>query len=189
MVMGFGDLRRGVAVELDGVPYKVEEYSQQKMQQRAPTYRIKLRNLVTGQLIERSFSGYGMKLNRAPVLNRPAQYIYQDDVHYYFMDTESFEQYPLAADTLGDAVSYLTEQVEVELVFFRDTPIAVELPTTVNLEVTDTPPGFKGDTAGGGNKPATLETGITVQVPLFINAGDKIKVDTRSGEYVERVGG
>ena len=189
MVIGFGELRRGMTIELEGVPYKVEEYSQQKMQQRAPTYHVKLRNLMTGKLMERSFSGYGVKLNVAPVVNRPAQFLYEDAGLYYFMDTESFEQYPLSTDILGGAKGYVTEQTQAELVFYRDNPIAIEMPTTVDLAVKDTPPGVKGDTATGGTKPATMETGITVQVPLFINAGDKIKVDTRSGQYVERAAG
>ena len=186
MVISFGDLRRGVTIELEGAPYRVEEYYQQKMQQRAPTYHIKLRNLITGQLSERSFSGYGIKLNQAPVQNRPAQFLYEDDGLYHFMDTSTFDQYPLSRQVVGDALSYLTEQAELEVVFWKDAPISVELPTTVDLTITDTPPAFKGDTAAGGTKPATVETGLTVTVPTFINPGDKIKVDTRTGTYVER---
>ena len=188
MVIGFGELRRGTSIELDGVPYKVEEYSQQKMQQRAPVYRIKLRNLLSGQLIERSFSGYGIKLNIAEVENRTVQLLYEDDGMYHFMDTESFEQYPLNRDALGDSVNYLIEQAEVELVMFKGKPLSVDLPTTVDLLVTDSPPGLRGDSATGGTKPATLETGLSLQVPLFVNKGDKLKVDTRTGQYVERVG-
>ena len=186
MVIGVGDLRKGRAIELDGVPYKVEDYSQQKMQQRAPVYRIKLRNLISGQLVERSFSGYNVKLNVASVENRTAQLLYEDDSVYHFMDTHSFDQFPVSRDTLGDAVNYLTEQAEVDLVFYKDNPIAVEMPTTYDLLVVESPPGLKGDTATGATKLATLETGLTLQVPLFINNGDKVKVDTRSGQYVER---
>ena len=186
MVIGFGDLRRGTTIELEGVPYKVEEYSQQKMQQRAPVYRIKLRNLISGQQIERSFSGYSVKLNVAQVENRTVQLLYEDDGLYHFMDTENFEQYPLHRDTLGAAVNYLTEQAEAELIMFKGNPISVELPTTVDLLVTDSPPGLKGDTATGGTKPATVETGLSLLVPLFVNNGDKVKVDTRTGQYVER---
>ena len=187
MVIGFGDLHRGIAIELDGAPYKVEDYYQQKMQQRAPVYHIKLRNLITGQLLDKTFSGYGIKLSRAQVENRPVQFLYEDGGLYYFMDMSSFEQYPLSGETLGDAVNYLTDQAEVEVVFWRDTPISVELPTTMNLVVTETPPGYKGDTAAGGTKPATVATGLSVNVPMFINPGDTIKVDTRNGAYVERV--
>ncbi len=187
MVIGFGDLRKGRAIEIDGVPYKVEDYSHQKMQQRAPVYRLKLRNLISGQLIERSYSGYGVKLNVASVENRTSRLLYVDEGIYNFMDIESFDQFPVSRDTLGDAVNYLTEQAEVDLVFYKDNPIAVELPTTFDLLVTDSPPGLRGDTATGGTKLATLETGLTLQVPLFVNNGDKVKVDTRNGQYLERV--
>ncbi len=187
MVIGFGDLHRGVAVELDGAPHKVEEYSQQKMQQRAPTYHLKLRNLITGQLVERSFSGYGMRLTRAPVTNRTSQYLYEDDGLYYFMDTSAYDQYPVDGTVVGDAVNYLVDQAEVSLVFWKDAVVAIELPTTVTLEVTEAPPGYRGDTATAGTKPATVETGLSVNVPMFISAGDKVKVDTRNGAYVERV--
>lgn len=186
MVIGFGDLRRGVTIELDGEPYRVEEFHHSKKQQRAPVIRLKLRALHSGQLVERSFQGYSIKLDVAPVFNRPAQYIYKEDALHYFMDMESFEQYPLSQEQLGDALKYLSEQSTVELVFFKESPISIELPASVTLEVTDTPPGVKGDTAGGGTKPATLETGISVHVPLFINPGEKIKVDTRTGQYLER---
>ena len=187
MVIGFGDLRRGIAVELDGVPHKVEEYSQQKMQQRAPTYHLKLRNLITGQQVERSFSGYGMRLARAPVANRATQYLYEADGLYYFMDTTTYDQYPVDSTVVGEAVNYLVDQGEAELVFWKDAVVAIELPTTVTLEVTEAPPGYRGDTATAGTKPATVETGLSVNVPMFISAGDKVKVDTRNGAYVERV--
>jgi elongation factor P len=187
MVIGFGDLRRGITIELDGAPYKVEEYYQQKMQQRAPVYHIKLRHLITGQLVDKTYSGYGIKLNRASVENRAAQYLYEDGGLYYFMDSSNFEQYPVDAKVVGDALRYLTDQAEVELVFWKETPIVIELPTTVDLLVTETPPAYKGDTAAGATKPATLETGVSVTVPMFISVGDKLKIDTRNGAYVERV--
>ena len=187
MVLGFGDLHRGITIEMDGAPYKVEDYHQQKMQQRAPTYHIKLRHLITGQLIDKSFSGYGIKLTRAAVENRAVQFLYEEGGTYHFMDSATFDQYEVPRDVLGNAVSYLTEQAEVELVFWRDRPVIIELPTTVDLEVVETPPGYKGDTASGSGKPATLQTGLKLTVPMFINAGDKIKVDTRTATYVGRV--
>ena len=187
MVIGFGDLRKGVTIEMEGAPYKVEEYYQQKMQQRAPTYHIKLRHLITGQQVEKSFSGYGIKLTRAPVVNRTAQYLYEDGGLYYFMDTTTFEQYAVSQQVLGESIHYLTDQGEMDLVFWRESPITVELPTTVDMVVTETPPSYKGDTASGGGKPATVHTGLKLSVPTFIHAGDKIKVDTRNGTYVERV--
>ena len=186
MVIGVGELRKGVTIELDGEPYLVLEHSSHKMQQRAPVVRLRLREMRTGRSVDRTFNGYDVKLVRADVEHRPAQYIYQDDEMYYFMDTTTFDQFPLTSEQLGNALSYLMEQLELEVVFFKDEPIAVDLPTSVELRVTDTPPGFKGDTAQGGNKPATLETGLTVNVPLFVNNGDAIRVDTRTGEYLER---
>ena len=188
MVIGVGDLRKGVTIELDGEPYQVVEYSSHKMQQRAPVTKLKLRGLKTGRSIERTFNGYDVKLTRAPVEQRPARYIYQDGDLYYFMDTSSYEQFPLTQEQLGEALRYLIDQMEVEVVFFRDKPIAVELPTFAELRVTDTPPGAKGDTAQGATKPAILETGLTVNVPFFVNNGDIVKVDTRTGQYLERAG-
>ena len=186
MVIGVGDVRKGVNIELDGEPYQVLEFSSHKMQQRAPVIRLRLRELRTGRSVERTFSGYDVKLNMAQVEHRSAQYLYNDDAFYYFMDTRTYDQYPLTREQLGEASHYLKEQVEVEVVFFREEPITVELPTFVDLEVVDTPPGVKGDTAQGGTKPATLETGLTVTVPLFVNNGGVIRVDTRTGEYLER---
>ena len=184
--MEFGDLRRGATIDLDGVPFKVEEYYQQKMQQRAPVYHIKMRNLLTGQLLDKTYSGYGIKLQRAPVENRDCTFLYEADGIYNFMDTTSYDQYELDKGTVGDALSYLVDQTDCQVVFFREKAIAVELPINVDLAVSETPPGYKGDTATGSGKPATLETGIVLTVPLFISVGDKIKVDTRTGEYVTR---
>ena len=186
MVIGVGEVRKGVNIELDGEPYQVLEFSSHKMQQRAPVIRLRLRELRTGRSVDRTFSGYDVKLNIAQVEHRSAQYLYNDDAFYYFMDTRTYDQYPLTREQLGEASHYLKEQVEVEVVFFREEPLTVELPTFVDLEVVDTPPGVKGDTAQGGTKPATLETGLTVTVPLFVNNGGVIRVDTRTGEYLER---
>ena len=187
MTIGFGELRKGTAVELDDEPYIVVDYEQRKMQQRAPVLRIRLRELRTGRLVERTFQGYDVEFTPASVERRSVQKIYTEDDLHYFMDTQSFEQFPLTKDQIGDALKYLVEQTTVELVFFRDQPITIELPITVDLKVTETVPGFRGDTAQGGSKPATLETGLAVQVPLFVNEGDTIKVDTRSGEYLSRI--
>lgn len=189
MVMEFGDLRRGSTIEMEGVPFKVEEYYQQKMQQRAPVYHIKMRNLLTGQLLDKTFSGYGIKLTKAPVENRECTFLYEADGIYYFMDTTSYDQYEIEKPTVGDSVIYLVDQTDCELVFYRDKPIMVEMPTTVDLLVSETPPGYKGDTASGSGKPATLETGIRITVPMFVSIGDKVRVDTRNGEYVTRVTG
>lgn len=186
MVIGFGDLRKGVTIELDGEPYQVVAYSSHKMQQRAPVIKLKLKEVRTGRSIERTFNGYDVKLNLAPVEERPAQYLYRDDDLYYFMDTNTFDQYPLTKEQLDSVLDYLVEQVKLEVIFFRDEPIAVEMPTFVDMRVVDTPPGFKGNTAQGGTKRATLETGLTINVPFFVSNGDMVRVDTRTGQYLER---
>ena len=187
MVIGVGELRKGITIEFDGEPYQVVEYNSHKMQQRAPVVKLRLRELRTGRTMDKTYNGYNVQLTLARVENRAAQYIYDDGDLYYFMDTESYEQYGLARDQLGNALSFLKEQMEVELIFFRDQPISVELPTYTELAVVDTPPPLRGNTAQGSTKPATLETGIVVNVPFFVNNGDKVRVDTRTGEYLERV--
>lgn len=187
-MIGVGELRKGITIELDGEPYQVVDYQQHKMQQRAPVLRLKLRGLKDGKLIERTFQAYKLSLPRAEVEHRVAQYLYNDGDLYYFMDTDNYEQFPLTREQLGDALNYLKEQIEVQLVFYNGEPLTVELPTTVDLQIVDTPPGVKGDTAQGGTKPATLETGLIVNVPLFVNPNEIIRVDTRNGEYVTRAG-
>jgi len=186
MTVSYGELRKGMAVELDGEPFIVIDYERNKMQQRAPVMRIRFRDLISGRMTERTFSGYDVDFKLAAVERRSAQYIYSDDDFYYFMDTESFEQFPLSEEQIKDSLRYLIEQINVDLVLFRDNPVAIELPITVDLEVTETVPGFKGDTAQGGTKPATLETGLVVNVPMFVAQGEKIKVDTRTGNYLSR---
>ena len=187
MTVGYGDLRKGMAIELDGEPYAVVEYERNKMQQRAPVLRIRFRHLRTGRVTDRTFQGYDVKLTPASVERRTAQYIYNEDSLHYFMDTETFDQFPISEERVRDSLRYLVEQTNVELVFFDGDPIAIDLPITVELEVVETDPGFKGDTAQGGTKPAKLSTGLVVQVPLFVSQGETIKVDTRSGEYMSRV--
>ncbi len=186
MTVNYGELRKGMAIEMDDAPYLVVEYEQQKKQQRAPVMRIKFRELTTGRLIDRTFSGYDVDFRLADVDRRNAEYIYQDDNLYYFMDTSSYEQFPLSEDQVSAAMNFLVEQITVDLVLYRDMPVAIELPTSVDLEVAETVPGVRGDTAQGGTKPATLQTGLVVQVPLFISQGEKIKVDTRTGQYLSR---
>jgi elongation factor P len=187
MVISFGELRKGVTIELDGEPYQVVEYSHHKMQQRAPVIRLRLRELRTGRSVDRTFNGYDVKLTLAPVEQRAAQYIYQDADQYYFMDTETYDQYPITEAMLGDGLRYLKEQTTVEVMFYREQPISVELPTFVELAVADTPPSIKGNTAAGATKPAVLETGVAVNIPYFVNNGDVVRVDTRTGSYLERV--
>ena len=187
MTIGYGDLRKGMAIELEGEPYLVVDYERNKMQQRAPTMRIRFKEIRSGKILDRSFSGYDVKLTPADVERRSAQYIYDEDDLCYFMDVDSYDQLPLSKDQIADELNYLVEEMTVDLVFFQDQPISIELPITVDLKVVDSPPGLKGDTATGATKPATLETGLTIQVPLFVNEGESVKVDTRSASYLSRV--
>ncbi len=187
MTIGHGELRRGMAIDLDGEPFFVLDVSRTKKQKRAPVIRIKMREMRTGRMVERTFQGFGVRLTPAAIERRDVQYIYNDDDLYYFMDMETFEQSPLTGEQVGEALDFLVDQTVVQIVMYQDEPVAVELPTTVDLVVTDSPPGLRGDTAQGGTKPATLETGLRVQVPLFVNEGEKVRVDTRTGEYLSRV--
>lgn len=188
MTINFGELKKGMAIELEGTPYLVVEYDRIKMQQRAPVMRLKLKDLRSGKVLEKSFQGYDVGLTMAPVETRSCQYIYSDGDLYYFMDTENFEQFPMNTTLLGDSLKYLKEEMVAEILFYNDDPISLDLPNSVELSITETPPGVKGDTAQGGTKPATLETGLIIQVPLFVNSGEKVKVDTRTGQYLERSG-
>lgn len=183
MISG-GELRKGVIIELDGALYQVVDYQHVKMK-RTALARVKLRDLNAGHTIERSFQSDD-KLVRARLDSRPMQYLYNDGDIYHFMDVESFEQIEIDGKRLRDALNYLKEGFTVEVSSYKGDIVDIELPVAVELEVTSTEPGFKGDTATGGSKPATLETGLTIQVPLFVNQGDVIKVDTRTGEYLER---
>lgn len=179
------ELRRGVVIELDGKLYQVIDYQHVKMK-RTALAKVKLRDVNAGHTMERSFQS-DEKLVRARLESRQMQYLYADGDLYYFMDQETFEQTPLTKEKLDDAMDYLKEGNTVEVTTYKDEIIGVTLPITVELEVTETDPGFKGDTATGGSKPAKTETGKTINVPLFINEGDVIKVDTRTGSYLERV--
>ena len=178
------ELRRGVTIELDGKLYQVVEYQHVK-QKRTALAKVKLRDIQGGHTIERTFQS-AEKLVRARLEYQDMQYLYNDGGLYYLMDEESFEQISLNAEQLGDATNYIKEGMSLQVANYKGQLVGVELPITVELEVTHTEPGFKGDTATAGTKPAILETGITIQVPLFIDVGDVIKVDTRTGTYIER---
>ncbi len=180
------DLKRGVMIDLDGQLVQVLSYEHQKIGRGSAQVRMKVKNIRTGAIFETTAQA-GSKWPRVRLDQREVQYLYSEDDLHYFMDTQSYEQFPLSASQLGDAVSYLKDGIELEVLLYEGEPVGVELPLNVVLEVAHTEPGFKGDTATGGTKPATLETGLTIQVPLFVNQGDKIRVDTRDGSYVERV--
>jgi elongation factor P len=187
MSINFGDLSRGMVIELEGQPWQVMDYERHKMQQRAPVTRIKMKNLLSGAVVERTFQRYDTNFTVAQIDNRAVQYLYTDGNYYYFLDQETFDQHELTREQLSGTLEYLKENMMVELVFYKGEPINVNLPTHVELQVVDTPPAFRGDTAQGGNKPATLETGLKITVPMFITNGTVVKVDTRTGQYTERV--
>jgi elongation factor P len=184
-MIGTGELKRGVIVEVDGDLFQVMELQHVKMK-RTALAKVKLRNIKTGSNTERSFQNTE-KFRRVRLDYRDMQYMYNDGDLYYFMDQETFDQFPLSAAQLEDAVNYLKENQVIQVASYEDEVIGVEMPPNVELKITNTDPGFKGDTASGGTKPAVMETGLTVQVPLFVNEGEVIKVDTRTGNYLERV--
>ena len=181
-----GELRKGVVIELGGDIYQILEYQHVKMQQRQPVIKLKLRGIRSGNFAERNFQS-GDKIATVFLEHRPVQYLYNDGHLYYFMDNETYEQIVLTPAQVGEDTKYLKEGMALEIVTCRGETIAVELPASVELRVTETEPGFKGDRATAGTKAATLETGATIQVPLFINTGDLIKVNTRTGAYQEKV--
>jgi len=185
-VISTGELKKGVAIELDGELWQILDYHHIKMGRGSAQVRIKLRNIKRGQTVERSFQA-GEKWPRAYLDRRPVQYLYSDGNDYTFMDTESYEQITLTAEMLGDTVQYLTDGMMLDRTSYEGETIGVELPVSVDLKVESTEPGFAGDTATGARKPATLQTGLVVQVPLFVQEGDTIRVDTRTGEYQTRV--
>lgn len=179
-------LRKGTTFLLDGELYKVLSYQHHKPGRGNAFVRTTLRNLRTGATVERTFLS-GDRFQDVRLDHRTVQYLYNDGDYYYFMDTETFEQVPLSAAVLGEAVNYLKEGMELELSSYEGEPIDIELPTTVDLEVVEAEPGFTGDTATGATKQVTVETGLKVQTPLFVEVGDVIRVDTRDGSYVTRV--
>ena len=180
------ELRKGVTFEVDNQIFRVLEYTHNKPGRGNATIRTKLRNLKTGSTIERTFQS-GDRVQDIRLDHHQVQYLYHDGNLYYFMDTETYEQTALSAAMLEDNVNFLKEGLEVKLTLYQDEPIEVELPAAVELKIVQADVGVRGDTATGANKLVTTETGLKVQVPLFVNDGDTIKVDTRSGAYLTRV--
>ena len=180
-----GDFRNGVTFDMDGSVMQIIEFQHVKPGKGAAFVRTKLRNVVTGAVIEKTFSPTD-KYPTAIVEKKDMQYLYSDGELYYFMDMESYEQTPIDGEKLGDNFKFVKEEMMCKVVSYKGTVISVEPPMFVELEVTETEPGFKGDTAQGATKPATLETGAQIKVPLFINIGDVLKIDTRTGEYLGR---
>jgi elongation factor P len=179
------DFRTGVTIELEGGVWQVVDFQHVKPGKGAAFVRAKLKNVKTGAVVERTFNA-GEKVPKAHVERREMQYLYESDGMFNFMDNETYEQIAISIDQLGDAKKFLKENMNIGIMFFQSTIIGVDLPNSVELLVIETDPGIRGDTATGGTKPAKLETGYVVRVPLFINEGDKLRIDTRSGDYIER---
>ncbi|NLY51709.1 MAG: elongation factor P [Firmicutes bacterium] len=184
-MISVNDLRTGLTLEIDGEIWSVVEFLHVKPGKGAAFVRTKLKNIRTGAVAERTFRA-GERVARARIETKEMQYLYNSGDEYHFMDTETYEQISLPVSALEDAVQYLKENMIIGIQFYEGEAIGIDLPTAVELVVTHTEPGFKGDTATGGTKPATLETGLVVQVPLFIEEGDVLKIDTRTGEYLSR---
>ncbi len=201
-----GDLRKGSTIEIDGALFQVIEVEHLKIGRGSAQVRMKLRDLRAGHIVDKSVQA-GARFTRARVERQPAQYLYAEGNLHYFMNTDTYDQFPLGKDHLGDALNYLKENATCNLLMYGDEPVGIELPAAVELAVTQTDPWVRvgielpaavelavtqtdpwvrGDTAQGGTKPAKLETGISVNVPLFVNAGDVLKIDTRTGDYLER---
>lgn len=184
-VISVNDIRNGSNIELDGQIFKVVEFLHVKPGKGAAFVRTKLKNIRTGGVVERTFNA-GERVGKAELERREYQFLYSGANEYTFMNTESYEQVTLTAEKLGDQKFFLLENMLVYIMFYGNEVLDVELPNTVELAVVETEPGFKGDTATGGTKPAKLETGYLVQVPLFIETGTKLKIDTRTGAYLGR---
>ena len=180
-----GDFKKGITIEWDGGVWNIVDFQHVKPGKGAAFVRTKIKNVMTGAVVERSFNPTD-KMPKAILETKEMQYLYNDGDLYYFMDLETYEQLPLNHSQVEDAIPFVKENTNVTVRFFKGNAFSVEAPNFVVLEVTDTEPGFKGDTASNTYKPATLETGYSLQVPLFVNTGDKIRIDTRTGEYMER---
>lgn len=180
-----GDLKKGMCIVVDNVIYRVVDFNKHFTARGSGLIRTKLKDLKTGLVRDMNFNS-GEKVEEADLSFRSAQYLYTDGDHYHFMVLDTYEQYALTEDEVGDARPYLTESMELSLMFFEDRPIGIQLPNVVTLKVVETEPSFKGDTVSGGGKPALLETGLKITVPYFVQPDEYIRVDTRTGEYVER---
>jgi len=180
------EFKKGLKIELDGSPYTIVDFQHVKPGKGGAFVRTKMKNLLTGRVLDQTFRS-GERVKKPDLMEREMQYLYREGDSYCLMDNETYEQIMLSGEQMGDAVLYLTENMNLQVLFFNQQPVAVDLPNFVELTVAQTEPGVRGDTASGGTKPATLESGAVIQVPLFINAGDRLKVDTRTGSYIERL--
>lgn len=180
------DFRKGLKIEINGEPFIIVDFLHVKPGKGGAFVRTTLKSLLGGNVIDRTFRS-GEKVDKPDLEEKTMQYLYESDGQFFFMDSETYDQSFLTEDQLGDSKYYLQENVEIAVLFHNGKPIGVDVPMFVELRVASTEPGVKGDTAGGATKPATLETGMSVQVPLFINEGDVLKIDTRTGKYIERI--
>ncbi len=180
------DLRKGLKLEIDGEPYIIVDFEFSKPGKGQALYRCRLRNMITGVQFDRTYRS-GDRFTAADLEEQEMEFLYKDGKRYCFMNTTTYEQVELDEEAIADAKNFLTENLTVDMLFFKGSPIGISLPNFVELKVIKSDPGVKGDTASGATKPATLETGYTIQVPLFIEEGDVLKLDTRTGTYVERV--
>ena len=185
MIMA-GDFRKGVTVEIDGVVWSISDFQHVKPGKGAAFVRTRLKNVMTGAVLERTFSPTD-KYPLAHIETKDMEYLYSDGELYYFMDIDTYEQIPLNFEQVEDAIDFIKENDQVKMRFYKGSAFSVEAPNFVELKVTETEPGFKGDTATGTTKPAVVETGYHIAVPLFVNEGDIIRIDTRTGEYMSRV--
>lgn len=181
------DIRKGLKIMMDGAPYTVVEFQFVKPGKGAAFTRTKVKNLLTGAVLERNFRS-GEKFEPANVETKTMQYLYKDADSFVFMDTTTYDQVQIPDTTIGDSADFMPENINVEVLFFQDRAVGVTLPNFIEQAITETEPGFRGDTSTGATKPAKISTGATVNVPLFIGVGDIVKIDTRTGEYLERVG-
>ncbi len=179
------DFQTGLTIEVEGEIYSILEFQHVKPGKGAAFVRSKLKNLRTGSTTEKTFRA-GEKIKKAHLERKEVEYLYRDGEDYFVMDVETYEQLPVTTAQLGEKAKYIKENQRLQILLYEDQIIGVEIPHTVELKVVETEPGVKGDTAAGGSKPATLETGLIVQVPFFINEGDVLKIDTRTGNYIER---
>lgn len=185
MQVSTAEFKKGLKIQFDGEPYSIVDFQHVKPGKGGAFVRTKLKHMRLGRVIDNTFRA-GEKVELVDFEDKRMQYLYHDD-RFHFMDLDTYDQISLSAEEVGDARDFLKENIEVEILFINDSPVTVELPNFIELQIAKTDPGIRGDTASGGSKPATLETGAVVQVPLFLNEGDVVKVDTRSGEYLGRV--
>lgn len=178
--------RKGLKIEMEGEPVVIVDFQHVKPGKGGAFVRTKMKSLISGNVLEKTFRS-GEKVDVPDLEEKKMSFLYKDEEGYCFMDSQTYEQMTLTKDQIGDALGYIKENVEVEVLLHNGTPIGVELPMFLNLQIVETDPGVKGNTVSGGSKPAKLETGLTIQVPLFVNAGEVVKVDTRTAQYIERV--